>query len=43
MLSCADDKAAEASRRQDIFFFIVKVHWIIFTFTVLNIFTSVTQ
>ena len=43
MLSCADDKAAEASKRQDIFLFILKVHWIIFTVTISNIFTSVTQ
>ena len=44
MLSCADDKAAEASKRQDTFFFILKVHnWIIFTLTISNIFTSVTQ
>ena len=42
MLSCAD-KAAEASKRQDTFFFILKVHWIIFTLTISNIFTSVTQ
>ena len=30
MLSSADDKAAEALKRQDIFFFIIKAHWIIF-------------
>ena len=32
MLSSADDKAAEAFKRQDIFFFIIKAHWIIFPF-----------
>ena len=32
MLSSADDKAAEASKRQDIFVFFIKAHWIIFTF-----------
>ena len=43
MLSSADDKAAEALKRQDIFFFILKAHWMIFTFTISNIFTSVTR
>ena len=43
MLSSADDKAAAVSKRQDICVFILKVHWIIFTFTISNIFTSVTQ
>ena len=43
MLSCADDKADVASKHQDIFFFILKVHWIIFTFTISNIFTTITQ
>ena len=43
MLSSVGDKAAETSKRQCIFFFILIAHWIIFTFTIRNIFTSVTR
>lgn len=43
MLSSADDKAAEASKRQYIFFFIFKADWIIFTLTISNMFTSVPE